>query len=118
MIRQKFAWKTTLHLRNLLSKIFSTAVDWEYVPTNPAGGVKPPARPLRQQNRLLSIDELTRLVEALEEPVRTLVLTAALTGMRIGEMLALRWGKMDFDRKVIRVREAVYESSAVAAELI
>jgi integrase len=64
---------------------------------------------LRQQNRFLSIDEVTRLLEALEEPVRTLVLTAALTGMRIGEMLALRWGKMDFDRKVIRVREAVYE---------
>ena len=109
MIRQKFAWKTSLHLRNLLSKIFSTAVDWEYVPANPASGVKLPPRPLRQPLRFLTVDEVTRLLKALEEPERTLVLTAVLTGIRIGELLALRWRNVDFSHKVIRVREAVYE---------
>jgi integrase len=50
-----------------------------------------------------------RLPKALEEPVRTLVLTAVLTGMRIGEILALRWKNVDVDRGIIRVRESVYE---------
>ena len=41
---------------------------------------------------------------------RTLVLMAVLTGMRIRELLALRWKNVDFEGKTIRVREAVYES--------
>ena len=109
MIRQKFAWKTSLHLRNLVSKIFATAVDWEYVPANPASGVKLPPRPLRQPLRFLTSDDVIRLLKALEGPERTLVLTAVLTGMRIGELLALHWRNVDFERKTIRVREAVYE---------
>ncbi len=92
-----------------MSKIFTTAVDWEYVPANPASGVKLPPRPLRQPLRFLTVEEVTRLLEALEEPGRTLVLTAVLTGMRVGELLALRWRNVDFEHKVIRVREAVYE---------
>jgi len=34
------------------------------------------------------------------------------TGMRIGEVLALRWGRVDLDRKVIEVREALEETKA------
>ncbi len=109
MTRQKFSWKTSLHLRNLLSTIFSTAVDWEYVPRNPATGVKLPPRPPRGQLRFLTTDEVSRLLSALEEPGRTLVLMAVLTGMRIGELLALRWKNVGFEGKTIRVREAVYE---------
>jgi integrase len=91
MTRQKFSWKTSLHLGNLLSTIFSTAVHWEYVPLNPATGVNLPPRPLRGQLWFLTTDELSRLLSALEEPGRTLVLM------------------VDFAGKTIRVREAVYE---------
>jgi integrase len=52
------------------------------------------------------------LLAALEELVRTLVLTAVLTGMRIGELLALRWRNVDHKRKVICIRETVYEGHA------
>jgi integrase len=109
MFRQGLSWKTSLHLRNLVSKIFTTAVDWDYVLANPARGVKLPQRPIRQPLRFLTVGEVTRLLEALREPERTLVLAAVLTGMRIGELLALRWRNVDLERKVIRVREAVYE---------
>ncbi len=34
------------------------------------------------------------------------------TGMRIGEVLALRWGRVDLDGKVIEVREALKETKA------
>ena len=112
MLRQGLSWKTTLHLRNLLGTIFTTAVEWEYVQGNPARGVKLPPRPLRQQARFLTIDEVKSLLAVLEEPVRTLVLTAVLTGMRIGELLALRWRNVDHERKVICIRETVYEGHA------
>ncbi|MHB8486284.1 MAG: tyrosine-type recombinase/integrase [Candidatus Acidiferrales bacterium] len=109
MTRQKFSWKTSMHVRNLLSKILSTAVDWEYLLVNPVSGVKLPARPLCQDRRFLTVDEVTRLLKVLDGPIHTLVLAAVVTGMRIGELLALRWKNIDFERKVIRVREAVYE---------
>jgi integrase len=70
-------------------------VHWEYVPLNPATGVKLPPRPLRGQLRFLTTDEVSRLLSALEDPGRTLVLMAVLTGMRIGELLALRWKNVD-----------------------
>jgi integrase len=109
VVRQKLSWKTALHLRNLLSKILGTAVEWGYLQGNAARGVKLPPRERRRPQYFLTQDQVGRLLQELKEPLRTLVLTAVLTGLRIGELLALRWCNVDFDRKVIRVREAVYE---------
>jgi integrase len=38
-----------------------------------------------------------------------MALIAVLTGLRRGELFALRWGAIDFERKLISVRESVYE---------
>src|SRR5260370_7502750 len=89
MVRQRFSWKTSPHLRNLVSTIFTTAVDWDYVPANPASGVRLPPRPLRQPLRFLTVGEVTRLLEALKEPQRTLLLTPVLTQKRTEELSAL-----------------------------
>jgi integrase len=40
------------------------------------------------------------------EPVRSLCLLALKTGMRQGELLALRWRDVDLDQAVIRVRSS------------
>src|SRR5262245_45048851 len=37
---------------------------------------------------------------------------ALFTGMRIGEVLALRWNRVDLDAKVIQVREALEQTTA------
>jgi len=50
-----------------------------------------------------------KLIALLEEPVRTVVLVAVLTGLRIGELLALRWKHLDFLRGAIQIRETVSE---------
>ena len=66
-----------------------TAVSWNYPPDNPVHGVKMPERTLKRPHRFLTMEELRRLIAASEEPVRTIVLLAAMTGLRIGEILAL-----------------------------
>jgi integrase len=40
----------------------------------------------------------------------TVAMVALFTGMRLGEVLALRWDKIDLDAKVIKVREALEQT--------
>ncbi len=52
-------------------------------------------------------DELPRLFcDVREEPYRSLCLVALKTGMRQGELLALRWCDVDLEQAVIRVRRS------------
>ena len=43
---------------------------------------------------------------------RVVALVALFTGMRLGEVLALRWNRIDLDAKVIKVREALEQTKA------
>src|SRR5438309_1522698 len=52
--------------------------------------------------------QIPAVLAALEEPVRTMVLLAVLTGLRIGEILALRWRDVNFNSGEIRVEQACY----------
>ena len=53
-------------------------------------------------------EQIPPLLAALEEPARTMVLVGVLTGLRIGEILALRWRDVDFSSGEIRVEQACY----------
>lgn len=52
-----------------------------------------------------NVEQLRYFLPALPEPCRTVVLVAVLTGMRIGEILALRWKRLDLSRGAIEVAE-------------
>lgn len=108
-LKQGFAWETTNHLRHLLSKVMGTAVNWDYILSNPVRGVKMPERTLKRPHRFLTADEVRRLIGASKEPARTITLLAAMTGLRIGEILALRWGRIDFIRGTLLVAETCYK---------
>ena len=49
------------------------------------------------------------LLDALPEPSRSLAWLLALTGLRLGELLAMRWQNVDLEHGTMRVTEAVYE---------
>lgn len=107
-LKDGYAWETTNHFRTLLSKIMSTAVSWNYLSDNPVRGVKMPERTLKRPHRFLTMDEVRRLITASEEPVRTVVMLASMTGLRIGEILALRWGRINLAAGTLRVEETCY----------
>ena len=107
-LKDGYAWETTNHFRTLLSKIMSTAVSWNYLPDNPVRGVKKPGRTLKRPHRFLTMDEVRRLIAASAEPVRTIVMLATMTGLRIGEILALRWVRTNLAAGTLRVEETCY----------
>lgn len=70
-------------------------------------------RPDRKEAAYFENAELPRLfVQLQDEPYRALCLTALKTGMRQGELLALRWCDVNLDEAVARVRRS-YTGGAV-----
>ena len=107
-LKQGFAWETTNHFRNLMSKVLGTAISWNYLADNVVRGVKMPERSLKRPHQFLSVDEVKRLIVACDEPARTIVLVATMTGLRIGEILALRWKRIDFVGETLVVAETCF----------
>jgi integrase len=108
-LEQGLAWETASHIRHLMSKILGTAVEWDVLAVKPTQGVKMPERTLKRPRSFLTLDEFHLLMSQLAGPSRLIVALAGGVGLRIGEILALRWGTIDFDRGTVRVEETCYK---------
>ena len=96
------------HLR-VLGACLQAAVFYRYAESNPVREMPPAQRPRpeRKEAAYFENDELPELFLHLRvEPYRTLCLVALKTGMRQGELLALRWCDVDLEEAVIRVRRS------------
>ncbi|MBZ5557508.1 MAG: site-specific integrase, partial [Acidobacteriia bacterium] len=105
-------WRTADTVRNawtLLSGILETAVEYGYLTMNPARGVKFPQQAAREAPAIIADDDFAKLLNEVDEPYRTMVELIAATGLRIGELLAVRWRALDLEVGTLAVRESVYE---------
>ena len=96
------------HLR-VLGACLQAAVFYRYADSNPVRELPPAQRPRaeRKEAAYFENSELPRLFAHLtSEPYRTLSLVALKTGMRQGELVALRWADVDLDDAVARVRSS------------
>jgi len=59
------------------------------------------------------VHDVAAFVAKLHGPLRVPAIVALFTGLRLGELLALRWKRVDLDRGVMEVREALEETQAV-----
>ncbi|NIV39789.1 MAG: tyrosine-type recombinase/integrase [Anaerolineae bacterium] len=94
-------------LRTVLSKVLQTAVEWGYLESNPVRGIRLAGYEPVRQRLMLSLPDFRRLLAVLREPCRTIVVLLVLTGLRIGELLALRWKNVDLRLGAVQVRETV-----------
>lgn len=80
------------------------------IPRNPTDGVKPPRRPAPRPNALVS-EQRPMLAAALDQagdsPEVLGVRLAFYTGMREGEICALRWRNVDLDKMALHVCESI-----------
>src|SRR5438034_1152554 len=94
----------TLKLSTLLSGILETAVEYGYLTMNPARGVRFPQQAEREAPTIIAGDDFAKLSNEVDEPYKTMVELIAAAGLRIGELLAVRWRALDLEVGTLAVR--------------
>jgi len=110
--REGSATKSILNYLGLLHSIFDFAERRGLARRNPVKNVDKPERPGQTPDiRFLDDTEMDALIDAVPDDARgaterTLYLTAAMTGLRQGELLGLRWQDIDWPAGRVRVRRS------------
>lgn len=92
----------------IFHKIVAKAVERQYIARSPLprkSGLtnKQPTKP----TRILQPDEIERLARAVDAKDPSMIFAAAYGGFRCGELLALRFGDLDFENRLVSVDEQV-----------
>lgn len=98
---------TKAKLRNILSALYSHAIRYGWINRNPIATVRQSAK-RKFIPDILSVKEFGQMLESLSQREYTLAVLDFGTGLRISEMLALKWSDIDFTEKQIDVRRKIY----------
>ena len=99
--------RTALHVPRVLREALQHGLRLQLLARNPADAVEPP-RPERYQAPMLAPEEVVRLLDTAEETTHgSLVHTALATGLRLGELLGLRWEDVDLQAGVLHIRQSL-----------
>ena len=106
MQRKGLAPATVIGVKNTLSLILGRAVDAGYLVVNPCTKLRKGALPSvpKSNKRALTAAEVDALGSHAGDTFKPVIDLMLLTGVRIGEALALRWRDIDRERGVVMVR--------------
>lgn len=105
---------TLRSVHKLLHSAFENAVLWELVERNPFHRAAMPALP-RTAQPFLTPAQVQRLLECCSDPQLGLAIQLAFAGtLRKGELLALTWDDIDWERSELRVEKTIARVSREA----
>jgi integrase len=93
-------------IRNIMSALYSHALRWEWTTRNPITHVRQSAK-RRKTPVVLTIEQIKAFLSNLKEPCRTAVLLGASSGLRVGELLGLKWEDVDFEALEVNITRSV-----------
>jgi integrase len=102
--------KTRSQMKALLHLLFERAMLWELIELqrNPIELVRVKGSSKRQRRpQMLAPEKFQELISVLREPYRTMAIVAMCTGLRVSEILALRWEHIDFRAGAMMVQQGV-----------
>lgn len=103
--------QTAKHARNVLSAALRQAVDWGLVQTNVARMAKAPKVRRAQPHPMTTAEVRAFLASVADDPRHAFYVLAFTTGMRRGELLALRWQDVDWARREVSVNATLRQTS-------
>ena len=95
-------------IHGTLRASLNQGIAWGMLDKNPAIGVKLPRKRAVKPTVLLLLRDIRRILEAIVEPTKSMLILIVFASMRPGEVLALRWNHILHDR--IIVDERVYDN--------
>ncbi len=99
---------TVRSARKVLRLVLATAQADGVIRSNPCDGSRVAASP-RAEMVFLTAEQVETLADAIDERYATLIHLAAYTGLRAGEICALRVGRVDLPKRRITIAESVTE---------
>jgi integrase len=97
-------------MHRVLKQAIAQAVAWHELARNEANAVRPP-KVERKQMRVLDADGIAALIEMARDTTMFIpILLGVTTGIRRGEIAALRWHHVDLDRAQISVEESAEQT--------
>lgn len=107
-LSEDYSRQTISLVKNILNGMFKQAVRNGIVLKNPVELVTLPRKEEQDEMRVLSEEEQKIFLEYAKESIYyDAYVTALATGMRNGELRALRWEDLDFENKIIHVRKTL-----------
>ncbi len=96
---------SSLYYRTLKAA-FSKAVVWNYLPENPLKKIKAPKQ-VKTFPVFISLSEFQSILDKTEQPyLKDLFITGFYTGMRLGEIINMKWSWIDFNQNIIKVQNS------------
>jgi integrase len=112
LLAEDLSPQSVKHALRLVRQMLGHACDWGYLAHNPARKVKDPKIP-RHEMDCLTPEEARAFLDHVPERWYPFFLTAITTGMRFGELLAMRWANLDWGRGQYFVRETLTRGTEV-----
>jgi len=115
--RGGLSFKTVRYIHMIVRRALETAVRWNLLVRNPASLADPPRfRGRRPEMRTWTAEQAGAFLQATEaDPLHTVWVLAATTGMRRGELLGLRWSDVDLKNRRLSIQRSLvaagYETS-------
>jgi integrase len=97
-------------VRNVLSMIFRHGMRWGWLDSNPVTMVRCSSKRLRRPD-ILTAEEFRALLEGLPNRERLMGTICATTGLRICEVLGIKWEDIDFGTRTVNVLRSYTDGS-------
>jgi integrase len=111
--REEYSPKTMRNIVVQLNGIFNLAVDNDLIARSPVRARHRPAC-RKTEKPSWSAEQVRKILESVPVEYRCLFTCVALTGIRLGELLALRWLDIDLQSKRLRVVHSLWKGQLVS----